>query len=74
MTRDEQKAFVDELITRVKITLLSRLRNVPEEWDGHELRVWIADKFTDAAYLSKLQDKRSKRRRDYENEVLVRNL
>lgn len=71
MTRADQFTFVNELVNRVQSELLLNIERIPEEWDGHELRQWIADKFQESAYTLQ-RDK--PRYRAYRNEVLVRNL
>lgn len=72
MTRKEQERFVRDLTGRVQKTLLERLPKVPEEWDGIELRSWIADLFVEQALSPRRMG--LKRHRDYKNECLVRNL
>jgi hypothetical protein len=45
---------------------------MPEEWDGHELRCYLADKFRDSAYFGAM-GKGSMRRREYENHMMTSN-
>lgn len=71
MTRKEQERFVKELIANVQADLVSRVADVPEEWDGHELRQWIADRFQLASFTLK-ENKR--RWRDYRNAVATMNI
>jgi hypothetical protein len=51
---------------------------MPDEWDGIELRQFIANKFAaqcrSMSMPAGLTAADRKRKRDYENEVLVRNL
>jgi hypothetical protein len=61
MTRTEQSDFVIELIERVKAEVLIALPRIPEEWDGHELRQLIADRFAEASFTLK-QDRRRYRK------------
>ncbi len=75
MTLTQKKRFVKELIENIHSELKEKMPRVPEEWDGHELRVWIADRFEEAAKMSCIrEDKRGSRRREYKNDVLVMNL
>jgi hypothetical protein len=69
-TRDKA-AFVRDLISSVRTDLLKKVSRTPEEWDGHELRQWIADSFREQAYSNVLK---GKRHRDYVNAVAVHNL
>lgn len=71
VTLADKVSFVEELTEDVKRSLLKNIERVPEDWDGIELRQWIADSFADAA-PARVMD-RSRRRR-YHNEVLTRNL
>jgi hypothetical protein len=74
MTPIEKRAFIDELISNVHRDIVDRIPHMPSEWDGHEIRRYIADKFADSA-MSLGSDKSFARRfREYKNEVLVRNL
>jgi hypothetical protein len=43
MTKAEQAKFLDDLLTDLRTYLENRLPDVPGNWDGHELRRWIAD-------------------------------
>lgn len=66
MTKQEQKTFVRELIANVRADLLKQSKLIPPEWDGHELRQWIADTFQESSYTLR-QDKR--RYKAYRNAV-----
>ena len=45
MTAEDKRRFIGELIDAVTITILARVDQMPEEWDGIELRRYIADTF-----------------------------
>jgi hypothetical protein len=49
MTPIEKRAFIDELISNVHRDIVDRIPHMPSEWDGHEIRRYIADKFADSA-------------------------
>ena len=52
MTKKEQKAFARGLIDAVKKAILVECALMPEEWDGHEIREYIADAFeTERSHL-----------------------
>lgn len=78
MTPIQKRAFVDELINNVHSAIVDKIDDMPEEWDGIELRRYIADKFEESTIILRLGRVRSRghsrRLRDYRNEVLVRNL
>lgn len=78
MNTIEKRRFVRELIANVQRDVLAKVPLMPEEWDGHELRRYIADKFDESAITvgrsgTHGHDYRA-RTRAYRNEVLVRNL
>ena len=70
--KDKQR-FIKNLTGSVAAELCSKARLMPEEWDGHELRALLAEKFA-SEVGSPMRDQRSRRYRDYQNEVIVRNL
>ena len=71
MSKKEQRRFVRDLIRNVRADLLMRTKLIPDEWDGHELRQWIADCFQAASFTL---DTMPARRRAYRNEILTRGL
>jgi hypothetical protein len=62
--------FIRELVTSVEKSVIDRVGDMPEYWDGRELRLYIAEKFNDAAYARL----RTSQMRTYKNELIVRNL
>jgi hypothetical protein len=78
MNAQAKQDFIREIIAHVQNDILAAVPNMPEEWDGHELRRFIADKFDHSAMTVGRKgfygrDYRQ-RTRAYRNEVLVRNL
>ena len=48
MKKDEQTEFVDILIDNVRDEIINKVtKYAPEDWDGIELRQFIADSFND---------------------------
>ena len=72
MTKKDKKRFIGELTRSVTKTVLAKVNKMPEEWDGHELRQFLADHYQDCTSLI-WKDYRS-RYRAYKNERLVNNL
>lgn len=70
MTKYEQLVFVEDMMRNVRDSIVSKLPNVPETWDGHELRQWISDHVRETVPMPL----KGRRQREYKNEVLVRNL
>lgn len=70
MTKAEKKRFIRELTAAVRDNLLKKVDDMPDEWDGHELRLLLAAKFEREARF----DMPRRRKKDFDNEVLVRNL
>jgi len=74
MNQAEKIRFVDSLIANVARDIVANVPRMPEDWDGHELRRYIADKFEESA-MTIGKDKQYRRRfLAYRNEVIVRNL
>jgi hypothetical protein len=73
MTKAEKMQFVLDLTESVRNEWQDKLKagNVPESWDGHEIRQWLADKF-DQERTHLMGDR--KRLNSYRNDVLVNNL
>jgi len=71
--KTEQEQFLKDLTQNILDDILGHLSDgdIPENWDGIELRWLLAEKFTDSASLC---DKATKRRKDYKNWMLVNNL
>ncbi len=73
MTKRDQRRIIIELCHTLKKDLLAKLIDgrVPVEWDGHELRAWFADRAKSDFQYHLMSPKR---RRAYNNDLLVRNL
>lgn len=77
MNKDDKKKFVQELTSNIVQEIIKHIDDdrVPDGWDGHELRVLLADAFDRSARMSLIRtEPRRGRSRDYHNEVRVRNL
>jgi hypothetical protein len=77
MNKTQQKKFVRDLSTSIVQECLGKIRDgqVPENWDGHELRCWLADKFEDAASMSIIRkEPRSKAAKEYRNTIATTTL
>jgi len=70
MTKPEQRRFVRELVANVRADLVKNVKNVPDNWDGHELRQWIADRFQESSWMIKAPENRG-RYRAYKHDVRV---
>jgi len=71
MTANEKKKLIRTLVASVKTDALAAVAKMPEDWDGIELREYLADKFAECRFRGTMDKRRTKR---YRNEVLVRNL
>lgn len=70
LTKAGKEKFIRDLCASVQASVLAQVANMPDDWDGFELRQYLADKFEDAAHVR--MD--AKRKREYKNTVAVRNL
>lgn len=48
MTRKEKRQFITDLCRSIKKESLAKVPSMPENWDGLELRQYLADKFDDS--------------------------
>jgi hypothetical protein len=71
MTSGEKIQFVKELVDSVRQGVINDIleEKIPGEWNGHELRCLLAERFQRCVYT---MDK--KRKAEYDNTVLVNNL
>ena len=70
MTKQEKTNFINELVDGVKRIVLSKVEEMPESWDGHELRKYIKQTFAEVDFNTL----KGKRLKEYVNDVYVRNL
>jgi len=70
MNKEEQMNFVLDhaRIISHEICLMIAKDRIPKEFDGHEFRVLLSDKFKDSARMSLLRrHPHSKRNKDFQN-------
>lgn len=72
MNLPEKDKFVHQIVNDLKNEILMRVDRMPEEWDGHEIRQFVADYYTGNYLVSTALS--GKRKRDYKNTCLVDNL
>lgn len=75
MTKEEKIIFITKITGSICSELCAKVRDgrIPEEWDGHELRELLAEKFA-AEKGQVLVNKRSARYKAYRAAVLTNNL
>lgn len=69
MNYEQKVQFIANFMSSMQDKFMKLTPNLPEDWDGIELRHWIADSFSYECYPMDRARKRA-----YENEVIVRNL
>lgn len=75
MTPTNKRRFLRELTKNILNDAITKVDRMPDHWDGIELRRFLADKFAESAMcMPKARGHEGRRRRDYENEVITRNL
>jgi len=68
MNYEGKVKFICNLFDSCRDAILERVKDMPESWDGMELRQYIAEEFARQTYLDK--GKENKRRyRDYKNDT-----
>lgn len=74
MTKADQLRIIRELSDSITCGMMEKIEHgeLPEEWDGHELRQYFAY-LADVSTSDALR-KGTRRRREFENYLLVNNL
>jgi hypothetical protein len=73
LTVTEKEKFIRSLCDQTRDAVIARIKHMPEEWDGLELREYLARQFEGECYLSRKPSDTSKRRRlrDFRNTVVT---
>lgn len=76
MTAEEQIEFVRQLTDVIAGRCIGNIQagQVPAEWDGHELRRWVADIADECVIGRNMRDGRTRRMRAYHNTRYVNNI
>ena len=78
MTKEDQAKLIDNFMNSMHESFAEKIYDLPENWDGFEIRHWIAEKFDSENLLSKNRKPSSsnlrRRRRECENDIIVKNL
>jgi hypothetical protein len=81
MDRMQQMGVVTDILASMQTELLDKIANgaVPQNWDGIELRQWVAESFACKGSATVKVTNRypmmaGQRLRDYQNDVVCRNL
>ena len=70
MTKNEKREFIDSFVRSVWRDVVDLIPKMPEEWDGHQLRVYIIDKFKEQDMETMTHAELT----EYRNTVLINNL
>lgn len=70
MKKEDQKTLVEAILANLSNSLMEKLDNLPDNWDGFELRQWIADYYTTRFVMIMPRYKA----RGYRNDIRTRNL
>ena len=71
MDSNEKQRFIEDLTATVCGEIINNIPKMPEDWDGIELRQYIADRFAYCIFKGTMG---RQRKRKYRNTVLVNNL
>lgn len=74
MTKQDKKKFVRDLMKSLTLDIINKVEAMPDEWDGHELRMYIAERVDNEANYLRRDKGMRKRLREYRNAVIVHNL
>jgi hypothetical protein len=73
MTVEEKVSFLVSFCNDMRDAATAKAKDMPDNWDGHELRKYMADKFA-WEVTELMRNGRSKRVKSYVNEAITRNL
>jgi hypothetical protein len=65
-----KRDFIRSFCNRLRDVAIERVPAMPNEWDGHELRLYLAQLFSDEVTLTG----NSKRRAEYRKALMMNNL
>lgn len=71
MTPVEKRVFIDEIVNNVHSSIANKINAMPDDWDGIELRQYLALHFAQCVISGTMNTARKRR---FNNEVLTRNL
>lgn len=74
MNRNQQKRFVKDLSSSITKSICDLIAagKIPGNWDGHELRCYLALRHEQSAVMTQIRSNpHRKRARDYRNTVLM---
>lgn len=75
MNLRERKKFITGLCNNIRDDLISKAALMPDNWDGHELRVLLADRFAESGRMSVIHNEpRTSRARAYRNFIICSNV
>lgn len=78
MTKQEQTKLIESFFNSMKKDLLNKIEKLPENWDGWEIKHWIAKKFDSEDLLSRNKKQLSSvqkwKHRECETDILINNL
>ena len=74
MTKQDKKKFVRDLMKSLTLDIINKVEAMPDEWDGHELRMYIAERVDNEANYLRRDKGMRKRLREYRHAVIVHNL
>lgn len=68
----EKDKFVHSILDDLKESILKKVDQMPEDWDGHEIRVFIKDYYSQHYIIGTALA--GKRLKEYKNTIVITNL
>jgi hypothetical protein len=69
---NEKQEFLNHLIDGMKADILNKSDRFPETWDAYEMRTYVSERFQEVVWSGK--ELKGKRKKDYKNDILIKNL
>ena len=73
MDKQQKQEFISDFLNGMRDSAISKIDRMPDNWDGHEIRFYLAGKFG-FEVSDLMRNKRSRRVKQFYNTILVNNL
>lgn len=71
MEKQEQKRIIEEVVENLRRSMLNKLDNIPERWNGNEIRQFAEYKVKEVVNPKGLKGKKLK---EFENDLMINDL
>lgn len=73
-TRAWKKSLIKALCKSMEIGFLDKLERLPANWDGQEIRTWMAETWARETWMGRWKERDRKRLKKFKNDCYTNNL